>query len=219
MALTTYSELQTAVGNWLDRTDLSARIPEFIALAEADINSHFEHRDIASTSTLTPVVGSHTIALPTGYRSPLNLWLLWGGSAGTQEMRAVPRESMRITTVNAIPHAWAIDGDDIYFDCPANSATDYTFLFRWLGGIALSDTTTTNLILANYPNVYLFGALKEAAPYLRDPEALAIWEAKYADAIAKAKAKENREKALTTLSTEPAMLQRRRSGFNIYRGY
>lgn len=218
MAITTYSELQTAVANWLDRGDLGTRIPEFIALAEADINSQFLHRDIENTSTLTGTVGSHTIALPTGYRSPLNMWLLWSGSAGTQSMRALTRATMHITTVNSIPSAWAIDGNNIYFDCPVNSTSDYSFLFRWAGSVALSDTTTTNLVLTNYPNVYLFGALREAAPYLRDPEALAMWDAKYQEAIEKAKAKEFREKAQTTLSTEPGMLTHKRASFNIYRG-
>ena len=35
MAINTYATLQTAVANWLDRSDLTDRIPEFIALAEA----------------------------------------------------------------------------------------------------------------------------------------------------------------------------------------
>ena len=38
MAIGTYSELQTAVANWLDRDDLTDRIQEFIALAEARMN-------------------------------------------------------------------------------------------------------------------------------------------------------------------------------------
>ena len=38
MAINTYGTLQTAVANWLDRDDLSARIPEFISLAEAIFN-------------------------------------------------------------------------------------------------------------------------------------------------------------------------------------
>ena len=38
MAIGTYAELQTAVANWLDRDDLTDRIPEFIALAEAKMN-------------------------------------------------------------------------------------------------------------------------------------------------------------------------------------
>lgn len=219
MAITTYSELQAAVANWLDRSDLTARIPEFIALAEADINAQFAHRAIESSSTLTPVVGSRYIALPTGFRQALNLWLQWTGSAGVQEVRALIPEAMRITTVNSIPSAWCVDGSNIAFDCPCNDNGDYTFLFRWMGGIALSDSTTTNLILTNYPNVYLFGALKEAAPFLRDPEALTMWEGKYIDAITKARAKENLDKGLVTLSTEPGQLTHRRTSFNIYRGY
>ena len=38
MAINTYATLQTAVANWLDRSDLTDRIPEFIALAEARMN-------------------------------------------------------------------------------------------------------------------------------------------------------------------------------------
>lgn len=219
MAITTYAQLQAAVANWLDRTDLTATIPDFIKLAEADINSQFNHREIESTSTLTPVVGSRFIPLPTGYREPLNLWLLWSGSAGVQEMRALTPETMSLTTVNSIPQSWCVDGSNIAFECPNISSGQYSFLFRWGGAVALSDTTTTNLVLTNYPNVYLFGALKEAAPYLRDPDAMVMWEGKYREAIAAAKAKEFRDKALTTLSTEPGMLTHKRHSFNVYRGY
>lgn len=218
MAITTYSELKDALANWLDRADLTSRIPEFIALAEADINAVFSHRDIESTSTLTPTASSRTIALPTGYRSPLNLWLLWSGSAGTQELRALTRETMHISTVDSIPDAWCTDGSTITFDCPCNSASDYSFLFRWIGGVALSDATTTNLILTNYPNLYLYQSLKHAAPYLRDPEALQMWSALANDAMRDARAKEAREKSLTTLSTEPGMMVRGRTSFNVYRG-
>ena len=34
MALTTYAELQTAVANYLARTDLTSQIPDFIYIAE-----------------------------------------------------------------------------------------------------------------------------------------------------------------------------------------
>ena len=43
MAITTYSELKTAVANWLNRDDLTSNIPEFIALAEAAINDQVRH--------------------------------------------------------------------------------------------------------------------------------------------------------------------------------
>jgi len=36
MALTTYTELKASIADWLNRSDLTAAIPDFISLAEAD---------------------------------------------------------------------------------------------------------------------------------------------------------------------------------------
>ena len=51
MAISNYSELQTAVANWLDRDDLTARIPEFIALAEARFNRVLRLRSMEAKYT------------------------------------------------------------------------------------------------------------------------------------------------------------------------
>ena len=53
MAVTTYAELQTALDNWLARTDLQSRHPEFIALAEARMNRELETRGQAKRVTTT----------------------------------------------------------------------------------------------------------------------------------------------------------------------
>lgn len=47
----------------------------------------------------------------------------------------------------------------------------------------LSDGNTSNWILADYPDVYLYGALMEAAPYLHEDERVNIWAQLYAAAI------------------------------------
>jgi hypothetical protein len=221
MAISTYAELQAAVASWLDRGDLTTQIPDFIALAEADINSQFDLRTIESDHTLVTTVGSRFAPLPAGYREPQNVWLQWPSTAGREPLRMVPPELMEVSTVHGIPTAYGIDGDNIAFNCPVSSTTDYTFTFRQIGGVALSDTSPTNLVLTNYPNVYLYGALKAAAPFLRDPDAFAMWTSLYAEALGQAKAKESRGKALVTLSTEPGALTfaGRRDGFNIVRGY
>ncbi len=46
MALTTYNELKTSVGDWLNRTDLTTVIPDFIALAEAQIERQLRTRQM-----------------------------------------------------------------------------------------------------------------------------------------------------------------------------
>ena len=43
MALTTYAELKTAIGDFLNRDDLTSVAPDFISLAEADINRRVRH--------------------------------------------------------------------------------------------------------------------------------------------------------------------------------
>ena len=42
MAITTYSELQSAVADWLNRDDLTSVIPNFIELAEADLTRNLQ---------------------------------------------------------------------------------------------------------------------------------------------------------------------------------
>ena len=67
MAIGTYAELQTAVANWLDRDDLTDRIPEFIALAEAKMNRNLRISLMENVSTaITMAAGHGTIAFLLG---------------------------------------------------------------------------------------------------------------------------------------------------------
>ena len=67
MAIGTYAELQTAVANWLDRSDLTDRIQEFIDLSEARINRNLRLRLMETTATGTLVAGTRDYTLPTDY--------------------------------------------------------------------------------------------------------------------------------------------------------
>ena len=46
MALTTYTELKTSIGDWLNRSDLTSVIPDFISLAEAQIERTLRTRQM-----------------------------------------------------------------------------------------------------------------------------------------------------------------------------
>jgi hypothetical protein len=65
MPLTTYAELQAAIGDWLERADLAARIPDFITLFEAAANRRLRMREQEAAATLVPSSG--TAALPADY--------------------------------------------------------------------------------------------------------------------------------------------------------
>ena len=64
MALTTYSELKTAIANWLDRSDLDDRIPEFIQLAEARHRRDFKIRRMETRVTANTIADTEYYSLP-----------------------------------------------------------------------------------------------------------------------------------------------------------
>ena len=68
MAITTYAELQTSVANFLARDDLTAQIPDFIALAEARMGRELDTRSQIKRATAETVAGAEFIDLPTDLR-------------------------------------------------------------------------------------------------------------------------------------------------------
>ena len=68
MAITTYSELQTAIANFLARGDLTTQIPDFITLAEARMSRELDTRSQERRATAATAAGDEFISLPTDLR-------------------------------------------------------------------------------------------------------------------------------------------------------
>ena len=65
MALSTYTELKTAIANWLNRSDLTDEISDdFIKLVEADYNSKLRVRKMIESKT-DYSINAETVAVPT----------------------------------------------------------------------------------------------------------------------------------------------------------
>jgi hypothetical protein len=56
-------------------------------------------------------------------------------------------------------------------------------LFYWQKPAPLSNANPSNWILANHPDVYLFGALTASAPYLMDDARVAVWSGLFSAAM------------------------------------
>lgn len=201
MALSNYAQLQGAVADWLERGDLAARIPDFIALAEARFNRVLRLRMMEVEAALTLGAGARKVALPSAFREPIALW-----RATTQDrcaLRFVDPAGLEVCFTPGRAASWTVDGPDLAFDRPADRSYDFTL--RFLGRLALSDAAPTNALLTDYPDLYLFGALAEAAPYLRDADLLNLVLARLDAALSEARAKEARARSLTTLGIEPVL--------------
>jgi hypothetical protein len=212
MSLNTYSTLQTAIADWSHSDDLTAKLPDFIANAEARLNDMLILRDMETESTLTTTVGNNYVPLPTGYVSPIALWIVI--SSYRQPLEMVEPEELPYYPSNNIPRYWAIDGDNIRLDSPADAV--YSLPFRFVQKANLSNANPTNYLLTERQDIYLAGAMVELARYTQNEAELGKWEQKFQQACAGFKARESRNRNVP-LRADPALITRDHS-FNIYRG-
>ena len=183
MSITTYTELKSAIADWLLRDDLTAVIPSFIALAEADMSRNIRHWRMEKRDTSS--VDSQYSDLPADFISPIRLSVtgdnIYEVEAISQAEMLEYRQNNRDTAGQ--PKYYAITSGQIEL-FPTPSGT-YSMELAYYGRIdGLSDSTASNWLLTYHPDVYLYGALAQSAPYLKDDERIGIWKGLYAEGIA-----------------------------------
>ena len=200
MSITTYAELVTALDGadgYLHRTDLTAKIPDFIALAESKINRRLRVLLQETESTLTATISSRLMAVPTRFGTPIALWLTT--DEPRDELIYRTPEDLPVTTTNGGSDYYTVDGSNIATENPADQAYSYTL--RYWTRFALQ-STSTNTVLTNYPDCYVYGALCESVGTTRDDSQLQLWEARFNAAIKEAMTDTTKTKGTATLRTE-----------------
>jgi hypothetical protein len=200
VSLTTYSELKTSLANWLHRSDLTSNIPDFISLCEADFNRKLRIRAMETQTTLTCVAGTATVALPTRYKQMKRIYV-----AGTpkQKLTFVSAEQLYNTYAGSIagkPKVYTIEGENVVFGPTPDSA--YSVPVNYFSSFAaLTDVATTNWVLTNCPDIYLYGSLVAAEPYILNDKRLALWKVQYDKAIQDQQTEDDRDRASGTTLT------------------
>ncbi len=190
MSISTYSELKTAVANFLARTDLTTQIPDFIQLAEARMSRELETRSQEKRATATLTANDEFVALPTDLREVREVKLNTSPNT-VLEYRSPTALDSQFSGAGGKPLAYSIVGDEIKFR-PIPDST-YTAEIIYIGSlVALSDTNTTNNILSRHPDAYLSGALAEAYVYLMDDTRAQLYDTKFGRAIDEIKKDEQR---------------------------
>ena len=175
MAISTYAELQTAAANWLDRDDLTDRITEFVALAEATFNRVLRLRAMETTVADTTPSGSKEDALPTGYLQMREIHLTTSPIVSLSYITPEIMYRIRAGSTSGKPNSYTILGDNILFGPTPDSGYTYSVTY-YKGFDALSDAAPTNWLLTNAPDLYLYGTLLQAEPFLMNDERVPLWE-------------------------------------------
>ena len=182
MAITTYDELKTAIADFLNRDDLSAAVPTFISLAEADMQRKVRHWRQEKRSTAE--IDTQYSAIPADFLEIIRFYVT---SSDTKPLELISQAELldrkrRNLDTSGSPSYYALTAGEIEV-YPVPDGTYDVELYYFSRVPALSASATTNWLLEYFPDVYLYGALMHSAPYLKDDARLQVWAALYQQGI------------------------------------
>ena len=193
MAINTYGTLQTAVANWLDRDDLTSRIPEFISLSEAIFNRALRIRAMETTVSDNTPSGSKEDALPTGYLQMREIHLTTSPVVPLSYITPEIMYRIRAGSTSGKPNSYTILGDNILFGPTPDGVYSYSMTY-YKALDALSDAAPTNWAILNAPDLYLYGTLLQAEPFLMNDERVPLWERAFRQAISDLQEQDNKDR-------------------------
>ena len=192
MAITTYAELKTAVASWLSRSNLTASIPDFIALAESAVaygvrspNGGYlvEPLRVRAMETLVDItVNAQSVALPAGYLASKRFYLNSDPKQALSFLSLTDFWSRYDVNVTGKPEYFTIEGESLLF-LPAPDTSYTGKMLYYKKPTAFSADGDTNTLLTNHAGLYLFGALAEAFAFVQDIEAASGYQTRFAGVV------------------------------------
>lgn len=180
MAITNYTDLQSTIADYLARTDLTTQIPLFIQLAENRLRRDLRTRPMLKVVTTPTTAGDPTIALPSDFLEMRDLHIESSPiqTLVYQNPSNFYRNTKASTADSGAPKFYTVMGSEFQFAPIPDSA--YTLKMVYYAAPSyLSSSVSSNVFLANSPDLLLYASLGEAEPYLMNDARIATWAQLY----------------------------------------
>jgi hypothetical protein len=162
--ITNYANLQSTIADYLNRADLTSQIQTFIQFAEADLNTRLRDRQMIVRAEATS--DQEYVQLPSDWLEAINLQIV-GGTSPLRYITLDESDIVNATRALTSPSFYSLMNGAIELVPPPAVSIDIEMVYY--GKIpALSDAAPSNWLLVKAPDVYLYGALTHAAPFLMD---------------------------------------------------
>ncbi len=215
MSLSTYSELKTSVANYLNRDDLTSLIPTFIQLTETRLNRELRVRANMVRAETTTTASTAFYNLPSDLIELRNITYETSDSNSYALNYLSPESGTREygSYTSGYPRAYTNLGKNIKL-YPSPDAT-YTIGINYFQKLTpLSDSVSTNNILDEFSDLYLFGSCLEGAIYLNDTEQTQRFASIFTDTLNNAQEAEEKARysgtvMQMTVQGDPGSLVRR----------
>lgn len=188
-----YASLQAAVADYLGRSDLTTQIQTFINQGEASI-----YRDLRVADMLETISGnltSNTFAVPADYLQMQGLYI--STSDGLQPLERADywwmQEHYPTQSAQTAPYYYSRQGQQFLFAPYPDQA--YAISGQYYGRLpSLSVANPTNWLVTRNPDLIMAAAMREAATYLADDQAVQYWTQRYQAIVQAVQAADRRER-------------------------
>lgn len=194
-----YTWLQEKVAEFLNRADLYASIPTFIALAEAQMWRRFTRSGMQSAvAQATLSVATEYQNVPTGFAGLFDAQVYDAASSRWLPLEPVTMTGMATLksdreSVAAIPDRITVVGTQFQFSPTPDQAYSVNITYSEKPPV-LTAAAPTNWIINDNPDVYLYGALAHAGPYIGADPRIPIWRQMFDQATGEIVSAERRKR-------------------------
>ncbi|HKR87019.1 MAG TPA: hypothetical protein VJS38_02500 [Phenylobacterium sp.] len=167
MSIANLGELKAALAGWATRADLDAQMDDFVGWAHQEIRRRL--RGPALHARADVAVAAETAPAPDGFLAARRLYL-----------DVTPRRVLRQTDAASLadvaaslalcdyPSHFAVEGGDTLVFAPLFGGQATGKLLYYRAPDALAQDGDSNVVLAKYPFLYLWGGLEALYRYLED---------------------------------------------------
>lgn len=178
-AITNYTTLKAALVAWVRNSGLTGDEDGMIQLCEAKLNRRLRTRSMDTVTTSTLTAASDSISFPTRCIEVQSVSILSGSSWLEMEPLTSDDLDSAYSSTSGTPAFYTIT-DGIEFDCPA--LTSQSIQVRYWKALDIA-SDTTNWVLTNAADLYLYGSLTAAGGFLREDQRLADWKALFDEGV------------------------------------
>lgn len=185
-----YASLCSTIQQWINRFDsvTANAIPDMVNNAEKVINRRLRTHEMVTYVQAAVPLNTSYLELPGDFLEAIRYrfigasqWVVVSPDA-ENVLDSTEQNDMADQRTGLIPKGVTIQSHYIEFYPAVPNAN--TFELQYFASLPpLDDINQTNWLVSKYPDVYLYGALCESAPFLRDDDRLQTWGARFGSAM------------------------------------
>ena len=183
MSLSTYSDLQTSIANYLARSDLTSQIPDFITFAENRLRRELRIRQMLKSVTTATVANDSTVELPADFLQVRDFVVMTNPIQPLSYSSPSALSNDPKASEVGVPKSYTILANDFQMS-PVPDGVYTVKLLYFAAPAYLSSSNTSNVFLTAAPDALLYASLIEAEPYLMNDARINTWGTMYDRAIA-----------------------------------